>query len=92
MVSNLKEQEECSYCDSRNYTNPAFRHLPEYMLSNFDGDNSQWWQSENGKEEVYLQVSYHGDYPTLSSMSLLKIRNGLEKVFSFNFIDKLRHD
>jgi len=57
MVSYLKEQEECNICDSRERANQIFKHLPEYMLSNFDGDNTgQWWQSENGKENVYLQV------------------------------------
>ncbi|XP_020906267.2 laminin subunit beta-1, partial [Exaiptasia diaphana] len=32
------------------------------MLSNFDGDNSQWWQSENGKEEVYLQLDLESEF------------------------------
>jgi hypothetical protein len=57
MVSNLKDKEDCFLCDSRDFPDidKNFKHIPEYMLSSFDG-NKTWWQSESGKENAYLQV------------------------------------
>ena len=56
VISNLQGRDTCSYwCDSRPTSGETYSHLPKYMEISFQGKQS-WWQSENGKENVYLQV------------------------------------
>ena len=56
IVSHLQANpEECFVCDS---TIPKLSHEPKNMISNFNGRTEKtWWQSQNLKEEVYLQVN-----------------------------------
>ena len=57
VISDLQGRGSCSYwCDSRPTSGDTYSHLPKYMEITFRGKKS-WWQSENGKEKVYLQVS-----------------------------------
>ncbi|EDO39502.1 predicted protein [Nematostella vectensis] len=64
VVSNLQDYGDCHICDSRPYqTNPQFSHVPKYMLSSFDGrKKDEWWQSENGRENVYLQLDLESEF------------------------------
>lgn len=56
VISNLGESaNRCPWCDSRPASGERWSHLPKYMEILFAGKKS-WWQSENGKEDVYLQV------------------------------------
>ena len=52
VISNLQGRDNCYRCDSRD---DRFSHIPKYMEIKFT-DKKSWWQSENGKENVYLQV------------------------------------
>lgn len=55
IISRLQGSRDCSICDSRKGVQPVYSHLPSYMLISFGGPQT-WWQSENGKDNVYLQV------------------------------------
>ena len=59
IVSHLQaDSEECFVCDS---STPENNHEPSKMISEFNGRKEKtWWQSENLKEDVYIQVC---DYP-----------------------------
>lgn len=47
--------EECFVCDT---SIPDLNHEAENMISTFNGNRDKtWWQSENLKENVYLQVN-----------------------------------
>ena len=56
IVSHLQvNPEECFVCDA---TIPKLSHEPKKMISNFNGRTEKtWWQSQNIKEDVYLQVN-----------------------------------
>ena len=56
IVSHLQDNpEECFVCDA---TIPKLSHEPRKMISNFNGRTEKtWWQSQNTKEDVYLQVN-----------------------------------
>lgn len=56
IVSHLQDNpEECFVCDA---TIPKLSHETKNMISNFNGRTEKtWWQSENIKEDVYLQVN-----------------------------------
>ena len=46
---------ECFFCDT---STPEINHEAENMISTFNGNRDKtWWQSENLKENVYLQVN-----------------------------------
>jgi hypothetical protein len=57
VISNLKRR-DCDWCDSRPIAGDQRSHLPKFMEILYDGRKKSWWQSENGKENVYLQVLY----------------------------------
>lgn len=63
IVSFLNQKEKCFYCQSTRevdgtplgYKNS---HLPKYMVTTSPKDRLKgWWQAENGKQEVQVQVS-----------------------------------
>ena len=58
IVSHLQDLEECFVCDS---SIPENNHEARKMISEFNGRKERtWWQSENAKEDVYLQVRGKG--------------------------------
>lgn len=58
IISNLnRRRSQCQWCDSRPGSGERYSHAPKYMVILFkDEPKTTWWQSENGKENVYLQV------------------------------------
>lgn len=68
IVSHLQDQEECFICQSQEDSPPSLSHLPKNMLSSFNGKQERvWWQSENGKENVFLQVTKVFDHYNVST-------------------------
>lgn len=62
IVGFLKEQKKCFTCDSRNASDRLpngykTSHRLKYMVSDKVEDKLKtWWQAQNGKENVYIQV------------------------------------
>ena len=62
IVGFLKEQKKCFTCDSRNASDRLANgykrsHRLKYMVSDKVEDKLKtWWQAQNGKENVYIQV------------------------------------
>lgn len=61
IVSHLQDNpEECFVCDA---TIPKLSHEPRKMISNFNGRTEKtWWQSQNIKEDVYLQLDLEAQF------------------------------
>lgn len=54
IVSHLQDSNECFVCDA---STPENNHTAPKMISEFNGKKERtWWQSENLKEDVYIQV------------------------------------
>eukprot|EP00794_Sanderia_malayensis_P006149 gene6149-6855_t len=68
IVGFLKEQQKCFQCDSRAYQDrlpDGYKksHLPKYMVSSKVEDKLRtWWQGENGKENVYIQLDLEAEF------------------------------
>lgn len=56
----FQDEQKCFVCDSRNPYNQYYHtnsHQIENVISTFDPDwKKKWWQSENGKTLIMLNV------------------------------------
>lgn len=67
VLGTTRDQNVCDYCDSsepydptRNITNS---HMIENIVSRKQGDRfNRWWQSENGKQNVYIQFDLEAEF------------------------------
>jgi laminin beta 1 len=66
IVSHLEERKKCFRCDSRptNKPNPLFNHnISNIVYRMYPGTRQKsWWQSENGKENVYIQLDLEAEF------------------------------
>lgn len=63
IISNLKGARDCASCDSRQGVSSYYSHLPKYMVVLFkDKLKTTWWQAENGKQNVYLQLDFEAQF------------------------------
>ncbi|XP_076344696.1 laminin subunit beta-1-like isoform X3 [Tachypleus tridentatus] len=59
IVSHLKERKKCFVCDSRNVQKS---HEVENIVSRIGGNRLKWWQAENGKENVTIQLDLEAEF------------------------------
>lgn len=68
IVSHLEEQTKCFYCDSRTEWRPQrephrLSHRIENVVSEVIEDkNRNWWQSENGQQNVTIQLDLEAEF------------------------------
>ncbi|CAG9760320.1 unnamed protein product [Ceutorhynchus assimilis] len=67
IVSHLdEERKKCFWCDSRptNKPNPLYNHnISNIVYRMYPGTRQKsWWQSENGKEKVYIQLDLEAEF------------------------------
>lgn len=66
IVSHLEERKKCFWCDSSNHTinNPNLNHRIQNIIYKYHpGTRSKsWWQSENGKENVTIQLDMEAEF------------------------------
>ncbi|XP_028398055.1 laminin subunit beta-1-like [Dendronephthya gigantea] len=63
VISELKERDNCFWCDSRPTSGDTYSHAPRFMEILFNEEaKKSWWQSENGKENVYLQLDFGAQF------------------------------
>ncbi|ERL94756.1 hypothetical protein D910_12030, partial [Dendroctonus ponderosae] len=67
IVSHLdEERKKCFWCDSRptNKPNPLYNHnISNIVYRMYPGTRTRsWWQSENGKENVYIQLDLEAEF------------------------------
>ncbi|KAL1110574.1 hypothetical protein AAG570_008102 [Ranatra chinensis] len=66
IVSHLEDQKKCFTCDSTDATidKPEYNHRIQHIIYSTDpGTNQQsWWQSENGKEHVTIQLDLEAEF------------------------------
>lgn len=67
IVSHLKDVKKCFYCDSKEPYNPRRRqplnHRIENIVYSFGRrKRGRWWQAENGKENVYIQLDLEAEF------------------------------
>lgn len=67
IVSHLKDVKKCFYCDSRQpfspHQNQPLNHRIENIVYSFGRrKRGRWWQAENGKEDVYIQLDLEAEF------------------------------
>ncbi|GBP43432.1 Laminin subunit beta-1 [Eumeta japonica] len=66
IVSHLEERKKCFWCESTNYTinNPHLNHRIQNIIYKYHPGtrNKSWWQSENGKENVTIQLDMEAEF------------------------------
>ena len=64
IVSHLEEDEKCFVCDSSRPWSESLRnsHRVENVLSSFPEHRLRWWQAQNGRKEVYLQLDLEAEF------------------------------
>ncbi|XP_029638138.2 laminin subunit beta-1 [Octopus sinensis] len=68
IVSHLKDVKKCFYCDSRQsfsphlQTQPLNHRIQNIVYSFGRRKRGRWWQAENGKENVYIQLDLEAEF------------------------------
>ncbi|XP_076350667.1 laminin subunit beta-1-like isoform X2 [Tachypleus tridentatus] len=64
IVSHLKEKKKCFYCDSRpeRRNNPRLYHGIENVVSRIGRKLTEWWQAENGVQNVTIQLDLEAEF------------------------------
>lgn len=64
IVSHLEEETKCFECDSRAKWTERNRnsHRIENIVSSFRERKIRWWQAENGREQVYVQLDLEAEF------------------------------
>lgn len=64
IVSHLQEKKKCFFCDSRPHqkNNPVLYHGIENIVSRIGKKKKTWWQSENGVENVAIQLDLEAEF------------------------------
>lgn len=66
IVSHLEDRKKCFWCDSSNHTvnNPNLNHRIQNIIYKFHPGTrtKSWWQSENGKENVTVQLDMEAEF------------------------------
>ncbi|KAK3103280.1 hypothetical protein FSP39_018141 [Pinctada imbricata] len=64
IVSHLDDVTKCFTCDSRREwtENNRISHRIDNIVSSFRERKLRWWQAENGKQEVYIQLDLEAEF------------------------------
>uniref|UniRef100_A0A3P9JZ19 Laminin, beta 2 (laminin S) n=1 Tax=Oryzias latipes TaxID=8090 RepID=A0A3P9JZ19_ORYLA len=66
IVSHLQDEKKCFECDSRRPYNPVYNtinHRIENVIATFKPHRkNSWWQSENGKSDVFIQLDLEAEF------------------------------
>ncbi|XP_077998074.1 laminin subunit beta-1-like [Glandiceps talaboti] len=66
IVSHLTDLKKCFYCDSRSAYKKdqnEFSHRIQNVITSFDVDRKKtWWQSQNGQEDVHVQLDLEAEF------------------------------
>ena len=64
IVSHLEEDTKCFPCDSRQPWSEYHRnsHRISNIVSSFRERKLRWWQAENGKQQVYIQLDLEAEF------------------------------
>ncbi|TSM04853.1 Laminin subunit beta-2 [Bagarius yarrelli] len=66
IVSHLQEEKKCFQCDSRRPYHSVYNtisHRIENVITSFKPDHKKrWWQSENGRSDVYIQLDLEAEF------------------------------
>nr|XP_015824217.2 laminin subunit beta-2 isoform X1 [Nothobranchius furzeri] len=66
IVSHLQEEKKCFECDSRRPYDPIYNinnHRVENVITTFKPHRKKsWWQSENGKSDVFIQLDLEAEF------------------------------
>ncbi|XP_061636801.1 laminin subunit beta-2 isoform X1 [Phyllopteryx taeniolatus] len=66
IVSHLQDEKKCFDCDSRRPYDPIYNtinHRVENVITTFKPHRKKsWWQSENGKSNVYVQLDLEAEF------------------------------
>lgn len=68
IVNNLEDRKKCFWCDSRQPSQPNAKYSLSHRIENIvhpsynGGTSTQWWQSENGMENVTIQLNLEAEF------------------------------
>uniref|UniRef100_A0A3Q3K397 Laminin, beta 2 (laminin S) n=1 Tax=Monopterus albus TaxID=43700 RepID=A0A3Q3K397_MONAL len=66
IVSHLQDEKKCFECDSRRPYDPVYNtinHRIENVIATFKPHRKKsWWQSENGKSDVFIQLDLEAEF------------------------------